>query len=40
MDENPFFQNALALDMYTWEIISWERFNSLLRDPWQEAERV
>ena len=37
---NPFFQNALALDLLSWEIISWEKFNSLLLDPWKEAERV
>ena len=40
IDENPFFQNALALDLLSWEIISWEKFNSLLLDPWKEAERV
>ena len=37
---NPFFQNALALDLLSWDIISREKFENILLDPWEEAERV
>ena len=40
MEDNPFFHNALALDLFAWDIISWSKYKSLLRDPWKEAERV
>ena len=37
---NPFFQNALALDLLSWDIISREKFETILLDPWEEAEKV
>ena len=36
---NPFFQNALALDLLSWEIITREKFEKILQDPWVEAEK-
>ena len=37
---NPFFQNALALDLLSWDIISRDKFENILLDPWEEAEKV
>ena len=37
---NPVFQNALALDLLSWDIISREKFETILLDPWEEAEKV
>ena len=37
---NPFFQNALTLDLLSWEIISRTEADNLFLDPWKEAERT
>ena len=39
MEDNPYFHNALALDLYVCHVVSEARFRQLLRDPMDEARK-
>ena len=39
MEDNPYFHNALACDLFSWNIVSWSKYNHLLRDPMLEARK-
>ena len=40
LSANPYFQNAVTLDLLSWEIISRAEADRLFIDPWAEAERT
>ena len=40
LSTNPFFQNALVLDLLSWDIVSRSEADSLFITPWAEAEKV
>ena len=37
---NPWYNNALVLDLLSWEIVTREEAEGLWKNPWLEAERV
>ena len=40
LTHNPYFQNALTLDLISWRLLSLERAAKLWVDPYLEARRV
>ena len=40
LSANPFFNDALVLDLLSWDIVTRSEADNLFIDPWEEAERV
>ena len=40
LSANPYFNNALVLDLLSWDIVTRAEADKLFSNPWEEAERV
>ena len=40
LSANPYFNNALVLDLLSWDIVTRAEADNLFINPWEDAERV